>query len=282
MPATPKLLTILATATLPALCGEAQPDKSGFTLFRPVPDVLLRDFDADRPNRTNSPHTVDAGHFQIEMDMFSYAYQKEDGIRTETWNLANANLRIGLLNWADLQLLVPIYQTTRTTDLTTDQSDRASGTGDLTIALKMNAWGNDNGDTAGGFEFYVKTPTAPHNIGNGKTEGGVLGLLDFTLPGDIDLGFNSGAGISANDGGGYHTDIINSVCATRSVAGPLSAYLEFASSVPSNQSREWQGSVDIGLLLMVGKNVQLDTGVNLGVTHATDDVQTFLGLSARF
>jgi hypothetical protein len=39
----------------------AEPDKSQYTLFDPVPDSLMRDFSTDRPPKANVPYTVDAG-----------------------------------------------------------------------------------------------------------------------------------------------------------------------------------------------------------------------------
>jgi hypothetical protein len=42
------------------------------------------------------------------------------------------------------------------------------------------------------------------------------------------------------------------------------------------------GTVDVGVTVMLGKNVQLDTGLNIGVTHASDDLQTFLGIAVRY
>lgn len=262
--------------------ASAAPDKSGYTLFNPTPTALLRDFATDRPNKTNSPRTLDAGHAQVEMDLAAYTYDKESGIRTEDWMAANSNLRLGLTNWAELQLLVPFYENNRVTDTAAGLTQRTEGIGDLTVGVKANFWGNDTGDSAGGIGAYVKTPTASHDIGNGKTEGTLLALLDFSLPADIDLGVNCGVGITANDTGGYHTDIINSACVSHKLVGTLSGYLEFYSSVPSNQSSEWVGTVDVGLTLMVAKNVQLDTGLNIGVTRAADNLETFLGLSARF
>jgi len=269
-------------ADTPAESSAAAPDKSGYTLFNPTPAALLRDFATDRPNKTNSPRTLDAGHAQVEMDLAAYTYDKESGIRSESWMAANSNLRLGLTNWAELQLLVPFYQDNRVTDTTANLTQHADGIGDLTVALKVNFWGNDSGDTSGGIELSVKTPTASHDLGNGKTEGGVLALLDFSLPADFDLGVNCGVGFAANDTNGYHTDIINSACVSHKLVGALSGYLEFYSAVPSNQSSEWVGTVDVGLTLMVAKNVQLDTGLNIGVTRAADNLETFLGASVRF
>jgi hypothetical protein len=38
----------------------------------------LRELSTDRPDKTERPFTVDAGHFQLEMDLFSYACDRHD------------------------------------------------------------------------------------------------------------------------------------------------------------------------------------------------------------
>lgn len=260
----------------------AEPDQSIYHLFNPVPDQLLRDFDSDRPDKTNSPHTLDAGRFQVESGLFAYTLSRDAGVRTEHWTWLDTALRCGLNPWAELQLVVPSYQLNRDTDLTTRETDSRSGIGDLTVILKTNFWGNDKGDSAGGMQFLLKAPTASHGLGNGEVEGGVFFLLGMKLPADFSLGINNGVGISANDEGRHNADIINSISVSHEIVGPLSAYVEFYSSVPTQHSADWEGTVDLGLLLMIGKNLQFDAGINLGVTHAADDVQPFLGMSYRF
>ncbi|HTL78180.1 MAG TPA: hypothetical protein VL136_02145, partial [Candidatus Babeliales bacterium] len=42
------------------------PDKSHYTLFNPTPIDLRRPYNTDRPSKTDSPYTVDAGVFQVE------------------------------------------------------------------------------------------------------------------------------------------------------------------------------------------------------------------------
>jgi hypothetical protein len=49
----------LAPASTPA------PDKSQYTLFNPTPIDLRRAYNTDRPSKTDSPFTIDAGVFQI-------------------------------------------------------------------------------------------------------------------------------------------------------------------------------------------------------------------------
>ena len=42
--------------------------KLKYNLFNPTPDDHLRPFNTDRPSKTDSPITVDAGRFQLEAD----------------------------------------------------------------------------------------------------------------------------------------------------------------------------------------------------------------------
>ena len=40
---------------------EPTPDKSTYTIFNPTPRKLWRAFNTDRPSKTDSPFTIDAG-----------------------------------------------------------------------------------------------------------------------------------------------------------------------------------------------------------------------------
>src|SRR2546421_5325321 len=51
-------------------------DKSQFNLFNPVPRELLRDLQTDRPDQTEGPYTIDAGHVQAELDLLNYSYDR--------------------------------------------------------------------------------------------------------------------------------------------------------------------------------------------------------------
>src|SRR5262245_3960312 len=71
-------------------------DKSQFHLFNPTPSKYLREMITDRPDKTEGPYTVDAGHFQFEMDLVSYTHDEErsGGVTTkvEGWAVAPINL----------------------------------------------------------------------------------------------------------------------------------------------------------------------------------------------
>lgn len=259
-----------AHAGTPAASSTPAPDKSGYTLFHPVPDDQLRDFDTDRPDKTNSAITVDAGRFQLEMDLLNYTRDGHGANRSETWLWANTNLRMGLCNNADLQLMVPFGE----------RADGHTGTGDMAVAVKANLWGNDGGDSAAGIEAVLSLPTGSHGLSADTVQATLLAIYQTSF-GDFDAAVNTGVNIAASDGGGHHAEIVNSLSVGHSLFGPVSAYVEFYSQVPTTNSSDWVGTVDTGLLWLVSKNFQIDAGINVGVTHAADDLQTFVGFSWR-
>jgi hypothetical protein len=61
------LISVLFLFTAGALAQDKK--KVSYNLCRPVPGVELRDMETDRPDVTESPITVDAGHFQYESDL---------------------------------------------------------------------------------------------------------------------------------------------------------------------------------------------------------------------
>src|SRR6267378_3308055 len=86
--ATTSVAAILLSAAS-ALADETPPkavDKSQYTLFNPTPKENMRDFNTDRPTKSNVPYTVDAGHFQYEGDLFIYGY---DNVSTPDTNITS-------------------------------------------------------------------------------------------------------------------------------------------------------------------------------------------------
>ena len=69
----------------------------------------LRDLEADRPDATESPRTVDAGHFQVEMSLLGYSRDRSGGMRSESWTWAETNIKYGLNDSMDLQLVFSPY-----------------------------------------------------------------------------------------------------------------------------------------------------------------------------
>jgi hypothetical protein len=276
------VLSVVVTATVAAQpAGSAVPDKGGYTLFNPVPQALLRELSPDRPDKTESPYTVDAGHFQMEMDFANFTYNQTDGTTTRAWNVAPFNLKAGLLNQVDLQLAFDSYgyADSHAAGGTTTQS----GVGDLTTRLKINLWGDDGGQTAFALLPFVTFPTSTDGLGAHAVEGGIIFPLAVKLPQDFNLGLETAVSFLRDDNdNNYHADFINSITVGHDLIGRLVGYLELFSDISTESHSGWVGTVDAGLNFSITENVQLGCGCNFGITSAADDFNPFAGITMRF
>ncbi len=266
-------------AANPAEPETPKADKSGYTLFNPTPRELMRELSPDRPDKTESPHTVDAGHFQIEMDFANYSRNRSAG--EQTWNFAPINFKAGLLNNVDLQLIFDNTLHSRTRE--GSSVVKRTGVGDSLVRLKVNLWGNDEGETAFALMPFVKFPTHTAGLGSPGVEGGLILPLAVKLPLEWEMGMMTEVDFLRNSGGGgYHAEFVNSITFSHSIVGKLSGFLEFFSAISTESGQDWVGTVDCGLTYLVTENLQLDCGVNIGVTRAADDYNPFAGLTWRF
>ena len=269
-----------------ASAGAFAEDKSQYHLFNPTPRNLMREMSTDRPDKTESAYTVDAGHFQLEMDVLSYSYDRDNGLpgdtRVEGVSIAPMNLKLGLCNRADFQMVVETYNSVRTHVRDTGQVERQRGFGDITLRLKANMWGNDGGPTALALMPFVKLPTNQDDLGNNSVEGGLI------VPFAMDLGAGWGMAVMTEvdlvrgDRGGHNPEFINTITFGHNIVGDLDGYVEFFSAVSTEEDSEWVGTFDMGLTYGLTEDIQLDAGVNIGVTRSADDWNPFLGLSWRF
>lgn len=285
-------LVILGSSLLVSVARAADTDdKSQYTLFHPTPKELMREMNTDRPDKTESPYTVDAGHFQFEMDLVNYSYDREHsgGVTTSVDALAIApiNLKVGLCNRTDVQLVLETWNYVKTTTSgpgpTSHQHQR--GFGDITARLKHNFWGNDGAKSAFAAMPFLKLPTSQDDLGNNSVEGGIIFPLAVALPASFNMGMMTEFDFNRDStGDGHHTEFVNTVTFShdRLLIRNLGGYLEFYSLVSAERGADWIGTVDVGLTYALSENVRLDAGVNFGVTKSADDVNPFIGLSWRF
>lgn len=266
-----------------ATTTETHKDKSGYTLFNPTPEDSMRELSTDRPDQTESPFTVDAGHVQLEMDFATFTQDRSDGVRTRTWNIAPFNVRIGLLNNLELSLVFDSYLHQRTEDRPNRLTTSQSGIGDFTARVKLNLWGNDGGKTAFALLPFIKFPTNTAGLGNRAVEGGLILPFSMELPAGFGVSVETGASFVQNqDNRAYHAEVVNSISIDHKLVGKLSAYVEFFSNISAERHAPWVGAFDAGIELEVSENIQLDCGCNIGVSKGADDVNPFVGLSVRF
>ena len=278
------LFALAVGVGLPAV--ESRADKSVFTLFQPTPRGQLRELSTDRPDQTESPYTVDAGHFQIELDFVHHGlhHDTSDGgsVRTKDWSVAPMNLKLGLTNRVDLQLMIDPYVSSRVEDRVAGSVERASGFGDITIRLKVNFWGNDGGSTAFAMMPFVKWPLSASAVRNGEPEGGVIFILGYELPAGWGSAVMTEVDFVSDGLGGHDTEFVNSITFSHDLTERLGGYIELFTVTGSAAGFRWQGQLDLGFTYALAAATQLDFGCNFGVTRSAPDYQLFTGVSRRF
>lgn len=280
---------LLSLAALGANAQETNsipPDKSSYNIFNPTPDEYMREMSPDRPDKTDSPYTVDAGHFQLEMDFVNFTYDAtttaHGNLKTKDYQIAPMNVKVGVLNNMDFQLVLSPYQWQRTEDNTTGTIEKDSGFGDITPRVKVNLIGNDGGFFALALIPFVKIPTAQDRLGDGAVEGGVGIPYAFDVP-NWDVGFQTTVSINHDAvGNDYHAEFNNSVSLGHAVIGKLSYHVEFFSSVSTEQNSDWAGTFDTWVTYQANKNLCLDAGVYIGVTQSADDWHPWVGMTWRY
>jgi hypothetical protein len=267
--------------------GAEQPevDKSGYHLFNPTPAQHLREMSTDGPAATDSPYTVDAGHFQVEMALATYRYDKDsvDGMtkRLDGWLIAPMTLKVGFLNQADAQLVLEPYHVVHERRNGTRRTRQ--GFGDTTARLKLNCWGNDSGRTALALMPYVKFPTSEEGLGNDGLEGGLIVPFSVELPAEFYLGLSGSVAKARYTGEpSHHTEYTASVVLSRTLFADFEGYVECLNELNTSDGVGRITTFDTGLLYWLTDDIQLSAGVNIGLTTQAEDWSPFVGVAWRF
>jgi hypothetical protein len=268
--------------------ASTQPAFADYTLFNPVPDDKMRPMSTERPSKTDSAVTVDAGHFQIETSLLSYSRNNDciGGSCTKTRQVtggATTTLRLGLTQSLDAQVIFDAYRDLDTKDRATGARQSKNGYGDTTLRLKYNIMGNDSGAFAIAALPFVKLATNQDNLGNDDTEGGFEVPFSYTIDENWSIGgmtqFNF---LREQADSGYYMGYANSLYVSRTINSAVSSYAEIYTYKPDTSGGQWQNSADFGVVYAVTPSWRVDTGVNIGISNAADDLNFFVGTAYRF
>lgn len=273
---------LLATLAIPsaAFAADAAKDKSGYNFFNPTPKDQMRELSTDRPDTTESPYSVDAGHYQVELEALSFGKDKASGVTTKTFS-SSVNVKAGVTNRSDLQVVLEFYRNVKESGNGVDND--ADGLGDLDIRYKFNFWGNDGGPTALAVMPFITLPSHSKDFGtNRDVEGGII--LPFAT--EVDGGWSLGVMLemdvvrnAADDG--YTVSWLQSVTTSHQIVGDLDGFLEFVNISSADDNASSEAYFDAGVTFGFGDDIQFDAGTNIGLTQASEDVRFFLGLSLR-
>jgi hypothetical protein len=231
---------------------------------------------ADRPAKANAVCTVPAGHFQLELGAVDWARIKEGGETVDATTIGSSLFKFGLNDRSDLELNVTPYVKIK------GDGGSVSGFGDMLVRYKYRLTADDASVQLALLPF-VKLPTAKHDIGDGKVEGGLAVPVSFALSGPVTATLGPEVDVLADvDGHGRHAALVNVLNLTAAI-GKLSVGGELWSSLNFDPVETVkQASADVATAYTIGNNVQLDAGANFGLTRATPDMEFYAGVSARF
>lgn len=286
---------LLAAALLGAMSnmawGDTTPvapptDKSIYNIFNPTPTTLERAFCTDRPTKSTGSCTVDAGHFQLESDVFNATIDRSGGQNTNTFLFTNPTLKVGVTNTADLEVNLTPYEQVDVRDRLSGAQSHAQGVGDLYIRGKLNLIGDDGGDFALALSPFIKLPTAARGLGDGAVEEGVVIPMAFNLPQNwaltVDPEIDSLKNAADN---GRHLNLSGLISFSRPLSPSVTLSLELWSDVnidPQGTVRQYSFDLAAAWVVPSRPNLQLDCGVNFGLNSVTPAAQLYTGVSQRF
>ncbi|MGH7176899.1 MAG: transporter [Tepidisphaeraceae bacterium] len=270
--------------------GRPSPDKSGYNLFNPTPRDMMREMSTDRPDTTESPYTVDAGHFQFELSLLDYAYNDDRGVQTDALSILPSNIKVGLLNNVDIQFVFTPYirQGLDSDEGSDDTVDDFID--DTQVRLKINLWGNDGpkpgfGDTAFAIMPFIGFPTGSSDLSNDHVEGGIILPLAIALPGEFGLGLMPEVDFVYNEAsGGYGVDFVHTATIGHDIPGidNLAGYVEYIGIAPHDTGGTYQAFASGGLTYALTDDWVVDFGGTVGISNSADDFTVFVGTSFRF
>ena len=259
---------------LSAVCGFLM-----LSAFSNAAENDLREMSTDRPDTTESPITVDAGHLQIESSLFDYSLDDEGGIRQEIFTYGALNLKFGLTSQTDLQLVFDSFTSARTHDKTTGVSTTVEGFSDVQARFKFNVWGNDGGSSALAIFPFVKIPTGTA-VSNRVVEGGVIVPFAMDLTDRLGLGLMAEADfVRSGPGADVDTEFVHTAVLGIDITDSFGAFVEY---VGTAGNFAYQAQAIGGLTYSVTDDLRLDGGLRIGLNDAAEDFGAFFGASVRF
>jgi hypothetical protein len=245
------------------------PEEAAFAEPHPPAERKLRPLATDRPDTTESPYTIDRGHFQAEFDLARYTL--DAGV--SSYGFASSNLKMGITDFWEVQLVIDGLVGVPTA------TGHEWGSGAMDLRTKFNLLGNDGGAVAIGVMPWM---TFPRVGTDEQMEGGMIGLLGIALPAEFATGFMIEADAVQNQADSdYHLELLHTWTVGHPIVGPLGAYVEAFGVYSTETGAEYALSMDGGLTFAVTDYVQLDAGVVGGLTEVADDLSIFSGLSFK-
>ena len=265
------LLMLLCLGWLDAVAQSDSPSTKHYSLFNPVPKQEMRIFSIDRPDITESPVTVDAGHFQFEGELYKWTRYDWSGSSGRVVNYFNGLYKMGLTKSWDIHIGIEMFNQY----LDAEGNTIKKGYGNTMIRLKHNFWGNE-GETrsALGIIPYVVFPTSPLDH---DAFFGVGFPFTYTINDNYGFGAQFQFDFIPTGEGNYNMSYLQTATFGGGLIGNLDFFIE-------GMGIFYQGTsvftINEGLVFSATDNMKFDVGANIGLTDESL-TRIFCGISFR-
>lgn len=236
----------------------------------------------DRPSKSTGPCTVPTGKWQIETGLVDWSRDTSDGVTTDSIAWGNTAIKYGVSGNTDIELWVTPLETLSIHG--GGAHEHRSSFGDTLLRVKYELT-PDSAPVQIALDPFVKLPTANHQFGNGKVEGGLLAPVQITLgKSGLTLSLDPELDLLADqDGHGHHV----AMSQVFNLGGAINDKLNVSAELwgqwdwdPAGTGRQY--SADVAFAYLPNKNLQLDAGANFGLNRQTPGVELYTGVSVRF
>ncbi|MBY8822834.1 transporter [Sphingomonas colocasiae] len=242
-----------------------------------------RDLCPDRPGLGTPACTLDAGRVVVELGLGDWTHDRTGPMRTDTILAGDALIRIGLNDTLEAQIGWTGYGRVRTRDMAAGTIDNASGTGDVTLALRRNFINPDGSGVSIAAMPYATLPSGGKAIGAGDWGAGLLVPMSFDLGGvSLALSPEIDAAVDS-DGKGRHLGYGSVVGLEFSLTDALSTSTEISihrDDDPAGHTTEALAGLSAGW--QPSKDLQFDIGLNIGLNATSPDTELYFGIARRF
>lgn len=257
--------------------GQADTAKH-YNLAHPVPANKMKEMETDRPDVTESAYTVEAGHFQVESDLYRHVRNTSDGIRSIQNSYHVANYKLGLSAKTDIQLVVPTFVNNTERDVQTGKLlTKKSGIDDITLRFKYNLWGSGGGKTALAVLPFISFPTS--SFENNGVQGGITFPFAAEITSEVKFGSQVSASFVKEEDNKYYNELLYSFTFGRSLFKQVDGFVEGYTTY-STYTKKADFFANGGLVFSVNSNLNIDAGINYGLNKGADKVY-FIGFSFR-
>ncbi len=244
----------------------------------------LRQLCPDRPGLDTPACTVDQGHLIVEAGTIDWSLDRDASQRTDSWTFGDLLIRYGVTTNTEVQLGWTALGVVRTHDRTNGTISHASGTGDITLAVRRNLAHPDGSGFAVAIMPYASLPVGGATIGAGDWGAGLIVPLSYNVSDKLSLSLTPEIDAAVDgDRRGRHLAYGSAIGLSTPLTASLTSALEFQAvrdRDPAEHSTKALASLSFAW--QPRSNLQLDMGAVAGLNAASPDMELYLGIARRF